>query len=92
MFGFGKSSKWNKEESQIMLVSLIFEAGTAPNAAAQYEARDKVFLLQERMGWSDKETADRCVHACSMIKISFDDDTYSKCKEVARGLYKTLHR
>jgi hypothetical protein len=92
MFGFGKAAKWNKEDAQIMLVSLILEAGTASDREKEYEARGKVFLLQEKMSWSNSETAERCIHAASMIKTSFDRNTYSSCKEVARGLYQTLKR
>ena len=91
MFGFGKTAKWNKEDTQVMLVGIIFEAAMQSDLAKQLEVSDRVFYLQSQTGWTNKETADRVTYAALMIKSSFDRETYRKAKDIAKNLYITLH-
>ena len=73
MFGFLKAlsstANWNNEPAQQELANLILQAAIQ-NTKTGMASIDmyKIFKLRDDNNWSQKETANRCVHAVSMIK------------------------
>src|SRR5437868_1128381 len=95
MLGFlrrlGSTAKWNDEAAQQQLVKMILQA--AKNTAAgdlTFVNIREVFALQKANNWSYKETADRCVHAVSMIKLIADPRVYAAAKSDGERLYIAL--
>jgi hypothetical protein len=76
-----------------MLASLILSAATYEasrfSAGKRIDIRE-VISLAGSSGWTDKETADRIVHAVSMINTMSDRETYKAAKGVGERLYITF--
>jgi hypothetical protein len=96
MFGFLKSlfstSKWNSEAGQQELAELILQGAMKANASGrpiQVNMRD-VLALQTKHGWPFRETADRCIHAASLIKTRASPEIYMAAKYEATALYDSL--
>jgi hypothetical protein len=85
-----KTAQWNNDPFQKRLAKLIMD-GAAHNASGftrgeELNFRDVLALTREA-GWSDKEAANRFVHAVSMIKPVADERTYQAAKSLALNLY-----
>ena len=84
------TAKWNDDPYQKRLAGMIL-GGAVYNASHCMEGQEinigEVLALTKEAGWSQKEAADRFVHALSMIKPAADARTYDAAKDIAMNLY-----
>jgi len=87
-----KTSQWNNDPNQKQLASTIFEHAMYRVSRGK-EGKEINFAemmdFTQNCGWSDREAANRFVHAVSMIKAfaDADADTLREAKEEARRLH-----
>jgi hypothetical protein len=93
MFGFlgmiSKAAKWSDDPNQRRLALMIFNAAiyeSSGNERGKPLDKAAVMALTRDAGWSDKESADRCVHALSLIKPIADKTTYRAARDEGNKL------
>jgi hypothetical protein len=92
VFGFLKSlsrtSRWNNEPAQKQIVQIILQGSikTAESGGINTKIRE-IIQVQQTAGWSPRETADRCVHAVSMIRLVTSPKVYDAAKVEGQVLY-----
>ncbi|MGI9387926.1 MAG: hypothetical protein ACR2OX_10895 [Methyloligellaceae bacterium] len=84
-----KTAKWSDEPDQRRLALLIFDAAiyeSSKKSRGKPLDIKKILALTEGSGWSAEESADRFVHALSLIKPIADKATYRAAKEEGNRL------
>lgn len=95
MFSFLKAlsstAKWNEEPAQQELATLILNAAIkqAETGITSLNLYD-VFKLRNSNNWSQKETANRCVHAVSMIRNISAPAVYKAAVKEGEFAYRGL--
>jgi hypothetical protein len=83
------TARWNDDPYSKRLAKLILDGAVqrASGNAGPVLDFGEVISLADEAGWSAKESADRFVHAVSMIKPIADARTYQEAKEIGMSLY-----
>jgi len=87
------TAKWNADPYSKQLAQLILE-GAVYEASGYAQGKEfnlrEVLNLQSEAGWRDKETADRLVHAVSMLRPIADARTFQAAKDIAMNAQRAF--
>ncbi|HJZ44585.1 MAG TPA: hypothetical protein VJ233_12750 [Hyphomicrobiaceae bacterium] len=87
-----RTGQLNDDPNQKALANILLEAGIYQSSVYMKGKPlnfKEVMKIVDEAGWSNKEAANRFIHAASMIKPIADEATFLAAKDEAKRLYMT---